>query len=77
MKLSILASLENEDIPMTQARFWQQKGPRFLCVPSVLSFLVVWVCGSAAAEDSGYAKIDLAVGYRVDPSWPQKPSEFQ
>ena len=34
------------------------------------------VLGPAGAQ-SGYPKINLAAGYRVDPAWPQRPPDVR
>jgi len=39
-----------------------------------ITMAVMFVPASAVAQ---YPKINLAVGYKVDPSWPQKPADFQ
>ena len=37
----------------------------------------LWAAGSVRPAEGAYPKISLAVGYQVDPSWPQRPAEFR
>jgi len=45
------------------------------CLMGVAGFCIVVGCSAAAlaAEELKYPRIDMAVGYKVDPSWPQRP----
>lgn len=39
----------------------------------VLAVGLVLLSGNGRGQDSKYPRVDAAIGYRVDPSWPKKP----
>jgi len=47
------------------------------CVVLGAAVVLCWVTSSDALAGSRYPKINLAVGYKVDPAWPRKPAEYR
>ncbi|WP_345320537.1 peptidyl-alpha-hydroxyglycine alpha-amidating lyase family protein [Novipirellula rosea] len=51
------------------------------CVTMIIHSIAASCSGNSAEPDKGkspdYPRVNLAPWYRVDPAWPQKPSEFE
>ena len=43
----------------------------------LFAIVVPWILSSSVHANPGERKIDLAPGYRVDPTWPDKPPEYK
>jgi hypothetical protein len=49
---------------------------RTVILSAVIASLAFWGLRSSSAQ-SAYPRVDMAIGYEVDPAWPQKPATFE